>query len=84
MYGTSCPQKFEFYQRTQKHSKLKAMKGNDDLGIREVLQNSADMTSFFQSRSTYGLNFHLPPWNNTLKSDLVLEFSIKARAQERY
>ena len=37
-----------------------------------------------QSRSIYGLNSHLPPWNNTLKSDLVLEFSIKARAQERY
>ena len=38
-----------------------------------------------QSSSLYGLKSHLPPWNNsTFKSDLVLEFSIKARAQERY
>ena len=37
-----------------------------------------------QSITTYSLKSHLPPWNNTLKSDLVLEFSIKTRTQERY
>ena len=52
-------------------------------GIHLVI-SAALAASGHQSWSIYGLNSHLPPWNNTLKSDLVLEFSIKARAQERY